>query len=354
MIISRTPYRISFFGGGSDYPVWYKVYGGAVLVTTIDKYCYLTCRYLPPFFEHRIRVVYSNIETVQSVEDLKHPAVRECLKLLDVQRGVEIHHDGDLPARSSMGSSSSFTVGLLNALYSLKGVARPKEELATEAIRVEQDLMEETVGSQDQVATVYGGFNRIVFSQDGSRTVVPITLSESRFDELNSHLMLFYTGITRTASDVARSYVADLGRKHRELQRLVQMVDESVSILNGHGDLLAFGELLDEAWEVKKTLGDQISNSRIDEVYREALSAGATGGKLMGAGGGGFMLIFAPPEAQPRIRERLHKMLSIPFEFERSGSQVIFFEQERDYSAVEQSRARQAIASFGESEEDTK
>jgi D-glycero-alpha-D-manno-heptose-7-phosphate kinase len=351
MIISRTPYRISFFGGGTDYPAWFKTHGGAVLATTIDKYCYLTCRYLPPFFEHRIRVVYSNIETVQVAEELKHPAVRECLKLLDVQRGIEIHHDGDLPARSGMGSSSSFTVGLLNALYALKGVVRSKNQLATEAIRVELELMEETVGVQDQVATAYGGFNRIDFLQDGSRTVVPLTLSESRFGELKSHLMLFYTGIMRTASDVAKSYVTDLDRKHIQLKKFGQMVDESVSILNSRGDLLAFGELLDEAWHVKKSLSERISSPPIDDVYAEALSAGAVGGKLIGAGGGGFMLFFAPPEAQRRIAQRLHKLLCVPFEFERLGSQVIFFEPERDYSAAEQDRARQPIASFVESDD---
>ena len=211
--------------------------------------------------------------------------------------------------------------------------------------------MEETVGVQDQVSTAYGGFNRIDFFKDGSRTVVPLTLSESRFRELNSHLMLLYTGIMRTASDVAKSYVMDLDRKHAELKKLGQMVDESVSILNSSGNLSAFGELLDEAWHAKKALSEQISSPLIDEVYAEALSAGAMGGKLMGAGGGGFMLIFAPPEAQRRITERLHKLLSVPFEFERLGSQVIVFEPERDYFAAEQNRAMQSINSFVEAED---
>ena len=200
MIISRTPFRISFFGGGTDYPAWYRQHGGAVLAATINKYCYLTCRYLPPFFEHRIRVVYSKIENCQRPGEIAHPSARETLLFLKMDRGIEIHHDGDLPGRSGMGSSSSFTVGLLNALHALEGRAVGKKQLATESIHIEQDVLKETVGSQDQVCAAYGGVNRISFLQNGGFTVQPMTLTQERLAELNSHLMLFYTGIKRTAS----------------------------------------------------------------------------------------------------------------------------------------------------------
>ena len=216
MIICRTPFRISFFGGGTDYPGWYRSHGGAVLATTIDKYCYLTCRYLPPFFEHRLRVVYRKIETCMSVEEISHPSVRETLRFLEIDRGVELHHDGDLPARSGMGSSSAFTVGLLNALYALKGQMPSKRQLALESIHVEQDILKETVGSQDQVMAAYGGLRHVQFLQNGEISVRPLTLSHARIDEFNDHLMLFYTGIIRTASDVAKSYVEDIGAKRRQ------------------------------------------------------------------------------------------------------------------------------------------
>ena len=213
MVISRTPFRISFFGGGTDYPIWYRDHGGTVLGTTIDKYCYLTCRYLPPFFKHRIRLVYSRIENCRSVDDIVHPAVREVLRFSGIERGMEIHHDGDLPARSGMGSSSSFTVGLLHALYALQGQMPSKRQLALESIRIEQELIKETVGSQDQVLAAFGGLNHVVFAQNGEISVRPVTVSADRLKELNSHLMLFYSGIERTASDIAESYITDLNGK---------------------------------------------------------------------------------------------------------------------------------------------
>src|ERR1017187_234042 len=210
MIISRTPYRVSFFGGGTDYPAWYRQHGGAVLAATINKYCYLTCRYLPPFLEHRIRVVYSKIELCHTVEEITHPSVRETLRYLKIERGIEIHHGGDLPGRSGMGSSSAFTVGLLHALYALKGRVIGKKQLAEESIHLEQNVLKETVGSQDQVCAAYGGLNKISFLQNGDFSVQPMTLARERLEELNSHLMLFYTGIKRTASDVASSYAAGM------------------------------------------------------------------------------------------------------------------------------------------------
>lgn len=341
MIISRTPFRISFFGGGTDYPVWYRKYGGAVLATAINKYCYLTCRYLPPFFEHRFRVVYSNIENCQTIDEIGHPAVREVLRYLKMDRGVEIHHDGDLPARSGMGSSSSFTIGLLHALYALKGQMPNKQKLALEGIHVEQELLKENVGSQDQVLAAHGGFNHVTFHPDGEISVRPITITAERTKELNAHLMLFFTGIERTASDIAGSYVNNVDGKRRELRILKDLVDESVALLNSDRDIVSFGQLLHEAWQAKRGLSSKVSNSRVDQIYEAAVTVGAIGGKLIGAGGGGFILLFARPENQSKIRERLRDLIYVPFKFEYGGSQIIFFEPEEDYSAEDRDRFRQ-------------
>ena len=348
MIISRTPFRISFFGGGTDYPAWYRAHGGAVLATTINKYCYITCRYLPPFFEHRLRVVYSKIEDCQTIDDISHPAVRAVLRYLKMDRGVEIHHDGDLPARSGMGSSSSFTVGLLHALYALKGHMPNKKELANESIHIEQELLKENVGSQDQILTAFGGFNHITFLPNGEISVRPMTLTKERMSELNSHLMLFYTGISRTASSIAETYVNNVDGSKRQLRVLKDLVEESVSILNSSEDITAFGELLHEAWQAKRSLSSEVSNFHVDEVYHQALAAGAIGGKLLGAGGGGFMLFFVPPYNQRKVREKLNKLICVPFKFEFSGSQIIFFDPEEDYSAEEKDRASRQIGSFQE------
>jgi D-glycero-alpha-D-manno-heptose-7-phosphate kinase len=331
MVISRTPFRISFFGGGTDYPIWYRDHGGTVLATAIDKYCYLTCRYLPPFFEHRIRLVYSRIENCQNVEDIAHPAAREVLRFSGIERGVEIHHDGDLPARSGMGSSSSFTVGLLHALYALQGQMPSKRQLALESIRIEQELIKETVGSQDQVLAAFGGLNHVVFEPNGEISVRPVTVSAERLRELNSHLMLFYSGIERTASDVAESYITDLNGKKSQLRIMKDLVEESLAVLNGGRDIRAFGMLLHEAWQAKRGLSAQVSNSHIDQIYEAATAHGALGGKLLGAGGGGFMLLFVPPERQERVRECLKKLIYVPFRFEFSGSQIIYFDPREEY-----------------------
>ena len=348
MIISRTPFRISFFGGGTDYPAWYRQHGGAVLATTIDKYCYITCRYLPPFFEHRYCIIYSKMEYCQTIDEIVHPAVREALRHLKVERGLEIHHDGDLPARSGMGSSSSFTVGLLHALYALQGHIASKHQLAMEGIHVEQDLLKETVGSQDQALAAYGGFNHITFLPNGEISVRPITLSHDRMQELNSHLMLFYSGIKRTASNIAESYVNNLDDKRRQLRLMKDMVDESLAILNSGDAISGFGELLHEAWQAKRSLGAQVSNPFVDGVYEQARAAGAIGGKLIGAGGGGFLLLFVPPEKQQAVRDRLNALICVPFKFEFSGSQIIFFDREADYLAEEEARANQIIRPFEE------
>jgi D-glycero-alpha-D-manno-heptose-7-phosphate kinase len=348
MVISRTPFRISFFGGGTDYPAWYRQHGGCVLAATIDKYCYLTCRYLPPFFEHRIRVVYSKIESVQTIDQITHPAVREILRHLQMNRGLEIHHDGDLPGRSGMGSSSAFTVGLLHALHGLRGQMTGKHQLAMESIHIEQELLKETVGSQDQVCAAYGGVNQISFLQNGDVSVRPLTIAEERLHELNSHLMLFYTGIKRTASDVASSYVNALDSRMSQLQRLKGLVDQSVQILTGGHDLNEFGKLLHEAWEAKRSMSNKISSPEVDDLYKQACAAGALGGKLLGAGGGGFLLLFAPADRHGAIRKRLQKLIHVPFEFEYSGSQIIFFDREEDYSAQDRERASQPVEAFRE------
>jgi D-glycero-alpha-D-manno-heptose-7-phosphate kinase len=350
MIISRTPFRISFFGGGTDYPAWYQKYGGSVLVTTIDKYCYLSCRYYPPFFDHKLRIVYIQSENCKTVDEISHPAVREILRYLKWDRGVEIHHVGDLPARGGMGSSSSFTVGLLHALYAMKGKMLSKKQLSLESIHIEQEILRETVGSQDQVSTAYGGLNHIIFKEDGEIVVKPVTLLQERVRQLESHLMLFYTGIKRTASSVAQSYVNNIEEKKRQMLLMMEMVDESIEILNSNRDIKDFGRLLHEAWRIKCSFSDRVSNSSVDEIYGKAISAGAIGGKIAGAGGGGFMVLFVPPDRREHVREGLKNLVHVPFRFEGQGSQIIFYDPEEDFSGVERERANLPIQEFRELE----
>jgi D-glycero-alpha-D-manno-heptose-7-phosphate kinase len=348
MIISRTPFRISLFGGGTDYPAWYREHGGEVLAATFDKYCYLACRHLPPFFEHKYRVVWSKTETCRTIEETRHPAVRTILGYMGIERGVEIHHVGDLPARSGMGSSSSFSVGLLHALHALKGEMPHKHRLALEAIHVEQDLLRETVGSQDQISSAYGGLNHIVFLPNGEISVRPVTICPERLRELDDRLMLFYTGIKRTASNVAKSYVTDLNRKRRVMRIMKDLVREAMATLTGRGDLAGLGDLLDEAWQAKRSLGKTVSNPRVDALYDLARSAGARGGKLTGAGGGGFLLLFVEPDRRPAVREALQRLVHVPFALEFSGSQIIFFDPEQDYASAEADRAARPIDAFRE------
>ncbi|MGA2248657.1 MAG: kinase [Verrucomicrobiota bacterium] len=352
MIISRTPFRISFFGGGTDYPAWYRQHGGSVLATTINKYCYLTCRYLPPFFEHRIRVVYSKIENCQKPEEIQHPSARETLRFLKIGRGVEIHHDGDLPGRSGMGSSSAFTVGLLNALYALQGRAVGKKQLASESIHIEQERLHEMVGSQDQICAAYGGLNRINFSPNGEFSVQPMTLTHGRVEELNAHLMLFYTGIKRTAATVATTFVPSIQERAALLNKMRDCVERGCDILNSKADLAPFGDLLHEAWQAKRELSDKISNDSVDAAYQAARAAGARGGKLLGAGGGGFLLFFAPPSKHTHIKKQLSKLIHVPFKFEFGGSQVIFYDLEEDFSEHDKAREEQRVDPFRELDAD--
>jgi D-glycero-alpha-D-manno-heptose-7-phosphate kinase len=348
MIISRTPFRISFLGGGTDYPAWYRLHGGAVIAATIDKYCYLTCRYKPPFFDYRYRIVYSQSENCGTIDEISHPAVREVLKFLDVTRGLEIHHDGDLPARSGMGSSSAFTVGLLHVLHALQGRLVSKHQLAMEGITVEQDRLKEIVGSQDQVMAAYGGLNCVRFLQSGDISVHPITLRPERKELLDAHIMLFYTGIKRTASEVAGTYVADIESRSRQLRVFGSLVDEGLAILGGDKDLTLFGRLLHEAWQVKRSLSQSVSNARVDEIYQTALAAGAIGGKLLGAGGGGFLMLFVPPDRHQSVKDQLQGLLHVPCRFDSTGSQIVFFDPETDYADEEQLRAARPIGPFVE------
>lgn len=345
MIISRTPYRLSFFGGGTDYPDWYRKHGGQVLSTTIDKYLYISCRYLPPFFEHRLRLVWSNIEMVQNSSELRHPAAREVLKFLGIDNGLEIHYDGDLPGRSGLGSSSAFTVGLLNALYAYQGKMVSRHRLATEAIHIEQDIIKETVGSQDQMNAAYGGLNKIQFRQSGEIIVDPITLSQGRIKDLNENLMLFYTGIMRTAEDVAKSYVKNILKKEKQLTRMHSMVDDAIEIIT-NGVLDDFGLLLNEAWQKKRSLSKSVSNSRIDEIYSLAISAGALGGKLSGAGGGGFLQLYVSMEKQAKVKKILSKLLYVPFKIDQTGSQIIFYDHQKEYTEQESIRDKKIISEF--------
>jgi len=326
MIISRTPFRISFFGGGTDYPVWYKEHAGAVLGATINKYCYITCRPLPPFFEHKHRIIYSQMEQVQDIDEIRHPSARETLRFMGITEGVEIHHDGDLPARTGLGSSSSFTVGLLHALYALKGMMPSKMQLALDAIHIEQERIKENIGSQDQTLAAFGGLNKIDFRGEHHIQVRPITLNRERRELLENHLMLVFTGLTRTASQIAGEQIKETRHKKRELNELYHMVDEAIDILNGDNDLLDFGKLLHESWQLKRSLTDKISTPHIDYVFETAISAGATGGKILGAGGGGFALFFVRPELQAKVKESLRGLLHVPFRFENLGSQIIFYE----------------------------
>lgn len=325
MIITKTPFRISFFGGGTDYPVWYEKNGGSVLSTTINKYCYISTRYFPPFFKIKYFIRYSKREEVNKISDINHPSVRECLRYLKLKKGVEMVHTGDMPAYSGIGSSSSFTVGFLNSLYALTGKMVSKKQLAEDALHVEQKMIKENVGSQDQVAVTYGGFNRIDFTGKDKFYVQPMTIGKEKLDSLQDHLMLFFTGFSRRASDVAGEQIKKTPSRRAELMVMQDMVDEAVKILNGRPDQIKnFGKLLHESWKLKRSLTKLITNRKIDDIYDAARRAGALGGKLCGAGGGGFMILFAPPEAQPRIKEKLKKFLYVPFRFESLGSQIIF------------------------------
>lgn len=323
MIITRTPFRISFFGGGTDYPIWYKQDQGMVIGTSIDKYCYVITRHLPPFFDHKYRIRYTKREEKNTINEIEHPSVRECLRYLNFQDGIEMAHTSDLPAMSGLGSSSAFTVGFLNSLYGLNGKTVSKEELAHEAIHIEQNMIKENVGSQDQIHTAIGGFNSIKFNSK-SIEVSPLKVSETRLKDLESKTLLFFTGFPRNASEIAAEQIKNTPNKTEELNVMLAMAYKAQDILCSNVNLDEFGVLMDQAWQIKKSLSSKITNQTIDKIYEKARSAGAIGGKLLGAGGGGFMIFFAHPEKHAAIKASLGNMLYVPFKFENTGSQIIY------------------------------
>ena len=326
MIINRTPFRISFFGGGTDYPVWYKKHGGAVLSTSINKYCYINSRYLPPFFKYKYRIVYSELEQTKTISEIEHPSARETLAYLNMDRGVDIHLHSDLPAKAGLGTSSSFTVGLLSALNALKGKMISKRQLAIDAIHIEQNLIKENVGSQDQVCAAFGGLNKIEFNGEREFIVHPITINKEKYNLFQDHLLLFFTGFSRVASKIAEEQIKKTPKKEKELKKMHEMVDQAVEILsNNDTDLTEFGKLLHETWTIKRTLTNKISNPTLDKIYSRGIKAGSVGGKILGAGGGGFMLFFVEPEKQTRVKKELKDLLHVPFRFDKLGSQIVYY-----------------------------
>jgi len=325
MILVRTPFRISFFGGGTDFPAFFSEHGGVVLSTTINKYCYILTRILPPFFDCNYRIRYTNREEVKTIDEIKHPVVREVLRKFGCKHGIEMVHTSDIPAMSGVGSSSAFTVGFLHSMHALEGRMITKRQLANEAIDIEQCVLKENVGCQDQVATAFGGFNKIEFQKDGGFYVTPVTIPDKRVRELKENLMLVFTGFSRYSSEVAAEQVKSIPDRTSELLRLKGLVDSAVSILNGDGSIDDFGSLLHEGWLLKRSLSKSISTNMIDDCYATARSAGALGGKILGAGGGGFLLLYVPQASRAAVRQALSKMLVVPFEFEKLGSQITMF-----------------------------
>ncbi len=326
MIISRTPFRISFFGGGTDYPAWYLKNCGKVLGTSIDKYCYITCRKLPPFFKHKHRIVYSKNEQVNEITEIQHPAVRAVFEYFKVNKGLEVHHDGDVPSKSGMGSSSAFTVGLLKSMYALNGKMISKSEVLNKSLYIEQEIIKENVGSQDQTFAAYGGLNLIDFLSNGEIVVNPIIMDQSHLTAFESKFMLFFTGISRYASEIAGNQIRNISKNGDYLYKMTDLVDEAFSVLTSKKkDFRAFGELLNETWKLKRKLSNDISNNEIDEMYETALSNGAVGGKLLGAGGGGFIVFYVEPENQQNVREALANYLHIPFKLDFTGSEIIVY-----------------------------
>jgi D-glycero-alpha-D-manno-heptose-7-phosphate kinase len=326
LILSRTPYRISFFGGGTDYPEYYMEHGGKTLGVAIDKYSYLNVRKLPPFFDYKHRIVYSKQENVSNLDEIIHPSVRETLKYMQVENGISIHHDGDIPARSGMGSSSSFTVGLINSINALNGKMSTKEQLTQESIHIEQNLIKENVGSQDQTFAAYGGLNIVNFLQNGKISVNPIILKQERMFTFQDNIMLFFSGISRTASDVVSEQIKKTSINVPNLNKMKDLVDVAHDILISNRNLNEFGELLNSTWELKKSLSSKVTNNEIDNMYKKAMQAGAIGGKLLGAGGGGFMAFYVEKQNQNNVKNALKEYLHIPFNFDFDGSKIVVYE----------------------------
>lgn len=329
MIITQTPFRMSFFGGGTDFSGFYNEHGGAVLSTTFDKYAYVTVRHLPPFFDYRTHLTYSKEEKVNSIEEIKHPAIRNAMQWLDMHK-IRMTYEADLPARSGLGTSSSFAVGMLEAFYALKGKYADKRKLADDAIYLERTLCAESGGIQDQIAASFGGFNRIDFSRDGY-TVRPVIMNRERKEELNNQLMLFFTGFSRFSSDIQKGTEKSMKDKTSQLIEMYHLVDEAEKILTDKNiSLNDFGKLLDYTWKLKRGISAGISTGSIDEQYAKAMNAGALGGKLLGAGGGGFLLFYVPLEKQADVKNALKDQMCVPFKFENDGTKIIYYSAE-DY-----------------------
>lgn len=327
MIITKTPFRMSFFGGGTDMKEFFAEHRGAVLSTTFDKFCYVNVRHLPRFFDYSTELVYAEIERVTNIDDIAHPLIRNAMKVLDIHE-IRLSYDGDLPARSGLGTSSSFAVGMLNAFYALKGKYADKERLAREAIYLERELCQETGGWQDQIAAAYGGLNRINFSANGF-VVRPVIISPERKKRLNENLLLFFTGFTRFSAEVQKINHVAATDKTEQLKRMMYLVDDAEKVLTDkNADLDDFGRLLDYTWRLKRQMGSAISTNSIDTLYEKGLRAGALGGKLLGAGGGGFLLFYVRPEKQAAVKEAMQDLLHVPFRFEDDGTQVIYYTPE--------------------------
>lgn len=330
MIITRTPFRMSFFGGGTDFPAWYRENGGAVLSSTIDKYCYVSLRRLPPFFDYKHKIIFfSKQEAFNDLSQIEHPSVRETYRFMDVNSGLVLQHDADLPSNSGLGSSSAFTVGLLHALYAWRGHIVTKKRLGLEAIHIEQDMIRESVGSQDQMAVAFGGLNKIDFSRQNNIDVTPIAIAGEKLRYLQGCFLLFFTGFSRFATEIEQDKIANLKFRRRELKTMFSLVDEAIEILSkdvtSYGD---FGLLLHESWMLKKSLSNRVSTDAIDTYYKQGITAGALGGKILGAGGGGFILFFVKPEDREKVLKALSHLLHVPFRFDTLGTQLIYYSEE--------------------------
>lgn len=327
MIITKTPFRMSFFGGGTDMPDFFNEHGGAVLSTTFDKYCYVNVRHLPRFFDFKTHLTYSKMEYVNSIDEIQHPAIRNAMKMLDMEE-IRLTYEADLPARSGLGTSSSFAVGMLNGFYALKGKYADKKKLADEAIRLERELCMEAGGWQDQIAASYGGFNRINF-YDNDYEVLPLIISPERKKELNSNLLMFFTGFTRFSSDVQKVNSSGKENKIAQLKEMYSLVDEAErTVTDKKINIDEFGRLLDHTWKLKRQTGSAVSTDSIDYLYKKGIEAGALGGKLLGAGGGGFLVFYVQPEYQESVKRAMSDLLYIPFEFETGGTRVIHYTPE--------------------------
>lgn len=328
MIITRTPFRMSFFGGGTDMKDFFTEHGGAVISTTFDKYCYVILRHLPRFFDYSTELSYSRIERVTSIDDIEHPAIRNAMKMLDMHE-LRLTYEADLPARSGLGTSSSFAVGMLNAFYALKGKYVDKKKLADDAIYLERVLCNEAGGWQDQIAASFGGFNRINFNKDGTYDVYPLIIHPDRKKQLDDNLIMFFTGFTRFSSDMQKANAKGYHDKTKQLLEMLDLVGEAQKILTDkNADLDDFGRMLDHTWKLKRQTGGAITTNSIDALYQRGIDAGALGGKLLGAGGGGFLVFYVQPEKKKAVKDAMKDLLYVPFHFEDGGTRVIHYTPE--------------------------